>query len=308
MKKRILLFTLLVGFGSLTISSWRAGIGTAGYDCTGAETGLYNPTGCSTGSGGSCHSTSATAGITVAIELDSAGVATTHYRGGMTYTVKITGTNTTSNSLPAFGFQAGVIQGSAAVVTPINAGSWVTTGLPASVRYTPSSASNFVLNIVEQSAPLSPTSGTGATGTTYSRSISWTAPVAGTGTISIWGVLNAVNDNGIQDAGDLWNTDHAVIQEWPTVSAVANLSNGVSVKAYPNPTTNYLNLQLDGSQSGTYVLNVFDLGGRLIVNEEIEVNTPSKLIGINTANWAQGMYELVLEKDGDRKIIAVAKQ
>jgi len=308
MKKKILLFAMVAGLGSLTISSWKTGAAfNVGAECTGAETGLSNPTGCSIG-GSSCHNTSATTGITVAIELDSAGIATAHYKGGMAYTIKITATNTTSNTLPAFGFQVGVIEGSTAVFTPMNAGTWTSTGLPTGVRYTPAVAGSFVVSVMEQSTPLSPTSGTGATGTTYVESLKWTAPVAGTGTISIWSAVNAVNNNGVQDAGDLWNTNHAVINEWPARSAVSNVVNNINIKVYPNPTINNLNLQFDNSQSGIYAIRVYDLSGRIIYNENLEVNGSGQLININTANWALGMYEVVMEKEGDRQIIPVVKQ
>src|SRR5438132_105420 len=124
MKKTTLTYLLFAGLGIyITISGYQAGPGTNGYDCTGAETGLGNPTGCKT-----CHGSNATAGIAVALELDSTGgVPTTHYTGGMTYSVKISGTNNTANSLPKYGLQIGSIKGSSAMITPVNAGTWSTT-------------------------------------------------------------------------------------------------------------------------------------------------------------------------------------
>src|ERR1700722_18150760 len=94
----------------IAISGYKEGPANyQGWECTGAETGLGNPTGCYGGSG--CHSSSATAGIAVVLELDSTGgVPTTHYTGGLTYTVKITGTNNTGNNLPKYGFQKACIK------------------------------------------------------------------------------------------------------------------------------------------------------------------------------------------------------
>src|ERR1019366_7481626 len=202
MKKHTFVYLIAICAGSLVISGYHSGAGNNGYDCTGAETGLGNSAGCSGGNG--CHSPSATTAITVALELDSAGVATTHYKGGVTYTIKLTGTNTSTTSLPKFGFEVGSVKGSTSVVTPVNAGTFATP-YPANTHY---AAPNqyMVVGVVEQSATLAATTGTGGSGTKYVESFTWTAPVAGTGTISFWGVINAVNGNGSSDSGEHWNT------------------------------------------------------------------------------------------------------
>ncbi|MFI5196827.1 MAG: T9SS type A sorting domain-containing protein [Chitinophagales bacterium] len=304
MKKRILLFTAVAGMATAMLTSGRLGAGAeSGYNATGSETGLGNINGCKAGG---CHGTTPTTGITVALELDSAGVATTHYKGGMTYTVKISGVNTTTNTLPRFGFQVSCIQGSTAVTTPVNAGTFASTGLPASVRYTAANATYYVCNMIEHSAAIVATSGTGGSGTTYVESFSWTAPAAGTGTISFWGALNAVNyDNTV--GGDFWNTTSKVINEWATTS-VANVSNDISIKAYPNPATSNLNIQLDNAQEGAYSLQVFDLNGRIVTNENITVTGTSHTTNINTGSWASGLYNVVLQKDGFSKTIPVVKR
>ena len=304
MKKRILLFTLIAGFGALTLGSWITGVGaTAGFDCTGAETGLENPTGCYYNS--SCHHNGATPGITLSIELDSAGVPTTHYKGGLSYTIKITGTNTTTNILPKFGFQVGVITGSTAVTTPANAGTFGT--VSGNIRNSPAISGYYVVNIVEQLTRLSPASGTGGTGTTYVQSIPWTAPTSGTGTISIWSALNAVNDDSLASTLDHWNTNHAVIDEWPAITSVANLFNNISVKAFPNPVSNNLQLQMDGATEGIYKIQVFDCSGRNIMNQNIDVSGNNAHAIVNMANWAPGLYNIVLIKDGSNKVIPVMK-
>src|ERR1700753_1455192 len=119
MKKRILLFTAVAGIAIISLTSSDSGAGHgSGFDCTGAETANSNGAGCSK-TGSSCHSTAATAGIQVVLALDSAGTAITHYTPGVTYTLKITGTNTTSATLPKFGFQAACIKGSTAAGTPV---------------------------------------------------------------------------------------------------------------------------------------------------------------------------------------------
>ncbi len=318
MKKRILLFTLVAGFGYIILSSASAGPGNAGYNCTGADasSGAGNPTGCV---GGSCHGSSVNTGITVKIELDSAGVTTSsttlgtgHYKPGYTYTIKITGTNTTASNLPKFGFQISATKGATATATVVNAGALQSTGLPTGTHYlaAPGTSSSFYANLVEHSTRLSPTSGTGATGTTYVESITWTAPAAGTGVVSLWAAINAVNNlpPGGADAGDLSNTNHLVLNESSVTTSVSEVSSALSITAFPNPTTSNLNINLDNAQAGTYTLSVFGMTGAMVANRAIEVNGTSSTTGINTANWATGLYNVVIEKDGSRKTLLVVKQ
>ena len=211
MKKRNVTLFLIAGISSLALMSYKTGPALNGYDCTGAETGLGNPTGCS---GASCHGTSATTGIAIAIEVDSTGgVPVTQYAPGLTYTIKITGTNNTANILPKYGFQVCAIKGTVAAPTPVNAGTLQSAGLPAGVAYRPASPGNYVANIVEHSSPLNPATGTGGNGTTYVQSFTWTAPAAGTGSVSVWAVLNAVNNDNNNSNADKWNTNHVALTE-----------------------------------------------------------------------------------------------
>ena len=309
MKKQVAGVTFIALVISLILSSYREGPALShGWDCTGAETGLQNPSGCSSGSG--CHASSATAGITVALELDSAGVPVTKYVGGKTYSVKITGTNTTSTSLPGFGFQISSIKDSTAQVTPTNEGTW---GTPTGgLQYAAPQSGNFVLNIIEQSNTLTATTGGGAQGSTYVRSISWTAPVASTGTISFWAALNAVNDNNNADEGDKWNVNHLVVDEEDSAVVVPNgvttLTENNNVRLYPNPVGNELNLQWANAQAGIYTVSVYNVSGQLVATQKTELNATANNLSLNSANWAAGIYILNLEAGNTRQVFKVVKQ
>lgn len=299
-------FTYIAFFAiglSFIISSYREGPAQShGWDCTGAETDQNNPRGCTTGSG--CHSAAPTAGIAVALQLDSAGVPVNGYKGGQTYTIKIKGVNNTTSTLPAFGFQITCIKGSVAQSTPSNAGTFGTA--PASTHIA-APATYYVLDVFEHGTALSPDSGTGATRTVYTDSISWTAPAAGTGTISFWGALNAVNDNGNADAGDLWDTTRLVLAEDTSVtSAIASVEQAGEVKVFPNPVTDQLNLQWQNGGSGTCLINVFDLEGNRIVSSETVV--PAGLQSIPASGWVPGIYVVQVEQVGVNRVFRVVKQ
>lgn len=307
MKTRILCFSFLLITVSLILSSYREGAAQhSGWDCTGAETGLSNPSGCS--SGGGCHHSTITTGITVAVELDSAGTPVTQYTAGKTYTVKFAGVNTTASTLPAFGFQLAAIKGSAAQVTPTDAGTWGTA--PTNTQISAPQAGNYVLTIFEQATPLTRTTGTGTTGTTYVDSITWTAPVAGTGTVSFWAALNAVNNNGTNDQGDLWNVNHLVITEdtGTTVNGIIPVPLVTGVSVYPNPVNNVLNMQLNNAHAGNCTVSVYNISGQLISIEKMELNEGADNQSINTAAWAPGIYLVSLQTGNTRHQFRVVKQ
>jgi hypothetical protein len=282
MKRLTLISIIALSFvGYIVISGYKEGPAFFnGYDCTGAETGLGNPTGC--GIGGSCHSTSATAGISVTLELDSAGFPVTHYIGGNSYKVKISGTNNTGSNLPNFGFQIGSIKGSAPKVTPTNAGSWPGP-YPANVHYAAPQASFFVVGVVEHGVALPATTGTGGTGSTYVETVNWTAPGTGTGTISIWAALNAVNNNGVQDNGDLWNIAHIVINEEPMGIDELNAAN--NVKVYPNPFTSKAIFSL-GTEVEKASLTLYDITGK----EMKQLTFSGREVMMERENLLSGIY------------------
>jgi hypothetical protein len=304
MKKRILLFTAIAAMSSLILSSYLTGPAANGYDCTGAEsagTGAFtNPTGCTIGSG--CHSNSATTTITVALELDSAGgVATTHYFPGKTYTIKLTGTNGTGTSYPDYGFQLAVLKGTASAATNSDAGMFATSGLPANTHIQ-APGTHTALTVAEHSTALA------VTGTSFTQTFSWTAPATNVGSISIWGATNFTNGSTTVYSGDQWNTNHVVIAVWPAAESAANVINSISITAFPNPATTNLNLQMENAAPGTYTLQIFNMNGSTVTAQNIDVSSASQVTDINTSNWAPGVYNVVVEKDGNRKTMIIVKQ
>ena len=304
MKKNFLL-TIAIAcmcLGMLTSSRRGAGIAN-GFNATGSEYGLGNITGCTVAG---CHAYNADTGIKVSLELDSAGIPVTHYRAGRTYMVKITGTNNTALTLPKFGFQVSCVKGTTIMVTPTNAGRFDTTGLPANVRYTASIPSDFVCNLIEHSAPIAATTGTGDSGTTYVVSFPWIAPAAGTGSISFWGALCAVN-NDSASGGDAWNTNKVIIMEHTSDLATSHTANKMRLCAFPNPVINNLNLQINNAETGIYSLQVFDMNGKNVMNENISFSAGHST-AINTSTWPPGTYHVMVSKDGNSEVLRVVKK
>jgi hypothetical protein len=152
MRKRLLLLSLVVGIVYMTLTSSSVDPYGGGIEGTGAT----GTPGCS------CHGGSSTA-IADTIELDSAGVRTNHYVAGGSYTIKLKGVYTagaTGGSLPKFGFELTAVS-LATYGTPgaTNIGTLASTGLPAGCFYSAGTP-----NMIDQSSPISATTGTGAVG------------------------------------------------------------------------------------------------------------------------------------------------
>ena len=177
---------LLAFFGAVAtaiVYSYSSGAAAnAGVDGTKASGG--------NGGCGSCHNSGTTDGPKV--ELDLAGVAVTSYTPGTVYTVKISGTNGSTTSLRYLGFQFTIVKASGAGSgSAVDAGTWGTpTG---NIQVTTPANSGLPETIVEQSSPIAASPTTGANGATYTASLTWTAPAAGTGTVMLYGVVNELS-------------------------------------------------------------------------------------------------------------------
>ena len=180
MKKGILL-TVFGAFVALLVYSYGSGAAANqnGIDGTGAS----GSSGC-----GSCHHSATT--DTTRVELDSAGVSVTTYHPGTAYTVKIKAVNGSTTTLSKFGFQVTVVKATGAGTTScVDAGTWGTP-LPSTTQKTIPSNSGLPETVMEQSGPISATTGGGAQYSTYVESFPWTAPAAGTGSVKLYGVMN----------------------------------------------------------------------------------------------------------------------
>ena len=290
MKKRILLLTAVAGFMYVTFTSESGGPAHSGVggNRTGAQATVTN---CGGSVGAvSCHGTGA--GTSVTITVDSGTTAVTHYKPGLTYTVKVHGTNTAS--LPKFGFEFAAVSGTGGA--QVQAGTFPAPTAP--IYADPLGTLTFI----EHGNTL-----TGAPAGTYDASFQWTAPATNMGTLTLYCTINAVNGNAIVDAADISGNDSLKLLSWASLETASVLEN-LSINANPNPTTANLNLQMENAQPGSYNLQVFNMNGSLVASQHVEVNTASQSTTINTTNWATGLYNVVIEKDGSHKSLLVVKQ
>ncbi len=285
MKKRILLFTATAAIIGLTLTSESSG---PARSVAGNRTGAKgSSTSCGTTSAG-CHNGTAAA-TAVTITVDSGSTAVTRYVPGMTYIVKIHGTNT--SSLMHFGFEFASVSGTG--TSQIQAGT--ASGFPTNVAADVTSG----LTIVEHHAALAATSAG-----VYDVSFTWAAPATGVGNITLYSTLNAVvGDDNVSDAADASNNTSLVLTQEAASTSVASVTSNITMSAFPNPVTNELHLAI--TEAGTYSVQAYDMSGRSVSNENITVNgAPAS---INTANWATGMYIVEVSKNGSSQFLHIVK-
>ena len=207
MKKKIILLPFLCALFYVVLSSYQSGPGLSG---SGDLTGASGSAGCS------CHDGSPTSTTTVQIQLDSAGIQVFKYVPGNSYTIRLTGTQTSGSfTLPRFGFQlSAVVSGSTTNAGTLSAPSGTHLGTYSSIR------------IVEHNSAIAATTGIGGAGTTYVMNIPWTAPSAGTGCVNFFSTLMSVNFNG-NNTGDKWNnTSYSISEQVPAIGGTTTVCVG----------------------------------------------------------------------------------
>ncbi len=278
MKKRILLLTAIAGMGYVILSSNAGGptTGSAG-NRTGAKGSTAN---CSTGG---CHGSGT--GTTVAVSVMTGTTTVTQYVPGTAYTVKIHGTHATHTK---FGFQFVGVSGTGS--SQVNAGT--ASGLPSGVANRTASG----LTITEHTSTR-----TGSSASALDVQFTWTAPATSVGAIYMYCTLNAVDGSTSDNSADV--AANTVYTLTPSTLAVTEVAASFTVSAFPNPVMNTLHLQTE--QPGKYNVNVYDLNGRNIASEQMDINGVGS---INAGNWAVGLYHLVIQKDDKMQVIPVVKQ
>lgn len=194
MTKRFILLPIMCIGAYLLTTGYSGGPGSSGIERTGASA-----TGTTCGGGG-CHVSIMPTGIATTVSLMSGASTVTSYTPGASYTIRVAASNPTSTSWPRFGYQVSArsTSGDAGVMTAPT-GSHTVTAVGVKV------CEHFGVSIAC-------TSGTGGMGSTYVVNVPWTAPAAGTGSVTLRAIVNAVNGTGGTD-GDFSNASSATITE-----------------------------------------------------------------------------------------------
>ncbi len=133
----------------------------------------------------------------------------------------------------------------------------------------------------------------GIDGTTGSHtwSFDWTAPAAGVGPVTFYGMFMITNNDGKADVGDVLQKSTLLIHEFGTTSIdeVKNIANYISI--YPNPISDNFFINNSLNAMGSMAVNISDMNGQFVKKIPNVLNRQS----INIDDLAKGVYFLQIE-------------
>ncbi|MFA6056852.1 MAG: choice-of-anchor V domain-containing protein [Taibaiella sp.] len=282
MKKSIIISAIMLPGIFILFSSNSNGPGSSGN-------GIRNNGPGSIGTCASCHGGGAgTTTINIALAEKATGTAANGvYKPGVVYTVTLSGNNP---NLPFFGFQL-----SAATAANQQAGSFANLGGNKHI-------SNLSgLQIVEHSTNIAKVNGA------YTATFDWTAPVAGKGTVTFYGIINGVNDdNGTN--GDRTSAPAAInLTEQPGQTAIHDLEQYSDLKLYPNPVAEVLHIRSESIANGKYDIRILDINGRAVFGSSERLNFAAGWT-VSLKSLKPGIYFLRIEGSGQQIARTFSKQ
>lgn len=220
----------------------------------------------------SCHGTGFGATVNLVVK-NSNGFPVTEYVPNTTYTVEAS-VNNSSGTPQRYGFQmVSLLSGNAAY------NAW--------------------------SNPSSNTRIANAGGRSYAehagKSVSntftadWTAPAAGSGTVSFYMGGAAVNNNG-NTLGDGGNTTFFQLTEGQSTSVEENANNW-KFSTYPNPVVDQLNVILEGEKQGNVQILIRDAFGKKVLSEQRTMGGYGSL-SFDLSDFENGIYFLQIFHEG----------
>lgn len=280
MKIKILLSTLSilsVAFLFMSNSGGRAAVGSG--DNTGAPP--------SNAFCQSCHNAGAFS-PSVSIEIFEQGTSTavTEYISGTAYDVKIT--VTAGSGTPAgFGQQTTVLDANNNAIT-----GWSNPSSDGQISNLGNGRQFFEQNGISSSGEFTAT---------------WTAPAAGTGSVTFYTGANAVD--GLGSTGGDGSTQSSLTLAEGVASNVTNPNAlTVNLNAYPNPVTDVLNLETVGTTSGEHILTITNNVGQVVRQQIIQLNYGMDLNSFNVSELTSGIYRVSLSQKDKIATITVLKQ
>lgn len=282
MKKKLLSIASLGVLATIVLSSYQNGThGTLGNqtNSTGSATGCFN-----------CHGNQNNATTAAVLLMDGTTPVTT-YVPGQTYTVVLAGSNTGTGH-PKFGFQ----------LTCANSGGTSVGTLSANGVSGVSARANNTL--LEHNTPLAGTPNSG--NMVYAAQFQWTAPAAGTGTVKFYTVINGVNGNGSNDAGDQWNFGTSANITEATTS-IRNTEQIKGVQLFPNPSNGAVTVQIENTTPGKYRFELMDMTGRVLQTQQTMFGNGTNQCKVDASALSTGIYLMKVDNGTQETIMKFHK-
>jgi hypothetical protein len=118
------------------------------------------------------------------------------------------------------------------------------------------------------------TAGTTGTAGSHTWSFNWTAPAAGSGTITFYGAFLCANGNNSSSGDATYKANLAVNEDLIANVLTENSTGRPAVSVFPNPVSDHLNVNYKINHQGMVEIKLFDLRGRVIESFLSEIKSP----------------------------------
>jgi hypothetical protein len=231
-----------------------------------------------------CHTGSA---VVVVPGVITSTVPVTGYIPGQVYTITATVSQAGINK---FGFQispqstTGLLRGTLAITSP-------TTTKIVSTKYVTHTAG-----------------GTAASSNSRTWSFNWTAPVAGTGSVTFYGAFNYANSNN-NSSGDLIRTSTLVIPEDLSSGIASNDNDPLQLTCWPNPVRENFILGLQLTANAYTKVSLVDMRGALVSDlHEGDLSPGAHKLSLNVpAGIESGLYFVRVETGDAASVLRMMK-
>lgn len=235
-----------------------------------------------------CHNDGAFNSLVFVSVLDTGGTAITHYTPGKLYTAQVN-IAAAGTGLSGYGFQMIALRD---------------TGNTDLDGFSDINPNNYKIATISNGRTYAEHANVSASNTFNVR---WTAPAAGTGSVTFYAAGNAVNGNGNSDGDGASVTSLQLMEEITLSAAGAQSQSAPGVRVNPNPVRGTAQLELNLSDAGTYQFVVFSQTGEMIWSATATLPAGSSNYQIPTENWPPGAYYLSLKSDKSHKTVKILK-
>lgn len=282
MKSPFLYFIFLGGLSLFFLQSNSGGrAGSGNTDSTGSP--INNQT-CN-----ACHGAGSFGAITSEIQILDDTTPVTTYTPGQTYTLQVTVSNATG--------------------TPVRYGSQTVALLSDSSQAgSISSATTTNTTISSLGGRQYMEHGGSGTNTTGIFSATWTAPAAGSGTVTFYSVGMAANGNGMTSGDNISPSANLQVSETITSSVADVEANTMQLKSYPNPTQGLITVELEAKSFAAYKIQVVDFLGKTLENRNFDAHQGANNFQLDLSNYPTGMYFIYVNGENQKQVLNVSKQ
>jgi hypothetical protein len=137
--------------------------------------------------------------------------------------------------------------------------------------------------------------------------VRWTAPAAGTGSVTFYAAGNAVNGNGNSDGDGASVTSLQLFEEITLSAGGLQSQSAPGIQVCPNPVNETAQLELNLPGAGAYQFVVFSQSGKMIWSETAMFPAGISNYQIPTGKWPPGAYFLSLHAANSHKSVKILK-